>query len=295
MDKVECAARILARAFGYGRAWETRYTFGEDQWRPSSDSATAEVALSGQVAEDEPSAVSDGLPVCRETETLQRASDSVSVWLGRPDAEPRTLTPEQRRERAKLTPERLEALWAWESANPLAKGQRSNPHRPREFEHWQRTRVGPGVQVIRPKHSMHQCALEALAGIPKPLQSTLLLYALQDGRFWPTIERYARATLPQTAHDGIGEGMYRLLKEPSKKARAQELRMRESTWAAMSDPALRLFESWVERAADAFLLQLDRPAPIAGSHGSGHRAETWWRPVEPSAAVRGGPPASPRA
>jgi hypothetical protein len=277
------------RAFGYGRAWDTRLTHGEDRWQPASE-VTADLSLGGYMEEEEPSAVSDGLPVCRETETLQRAGESVSAWLGRSDAQ--TLTPEQRRARAKLSPAQMESLWAWERANPLHKGQQRNPRRPREFEHWKRTRSGQGVQVVRPLHTMDQCAIEALAGIAKPLQSTLLLYALQDGRYWLTVERHARAMLPSEAHAGIPEGMFRLLTDPPKRARAKALKMRETEWDAMSRPALHLFESWIERAAETFMQQLDKPPPITGSQGNGHRAETWWRPIEPSAVVRGGPPAS---
>jgi hypothetical protein len=292
MDQVECAARILVRAFGYGRAWDTRHTHGEDRWEPATE-VTVELSLGGQIEEDEPSAASDGLPVCRETETLQRAGESVSAWMGRHDAQ--TLTREQCRARAKLTPEQKKSLWAWELANPLHKGQQHNPRRPREFEHWKRTRSGPGVQVVRPLHTMDQCAIEALVGIPKPLQSTLLIYALQDGRYWPTVERYACASLPHAAHAGVPEGMFRLLTDPSKRLRAKELRMRETEWDAMSCPALRLFESWIERAANTFLQQLDKAAPVAGTQGNGHLSETWWRPVDQCADVRGGSPASSRA
>lgn len=276
MDRIECASRILARAFGYGRAWEARIMYGEGGWQPSGVERTAEVSLGGAMEDDEPSAITDGLPICRETETLQRAGESVSEWLGRPNAT--NLTPAQRRARAKLTPEQMADLWAWERANPLHKGQQHNPRRPREFEHWKRTRSGAGVRVVRPLHAMDQCALEALAGIPRPLQATLLLYALTDGRHWPTVERHARAVLPVEAHPGIAEGMYRLLKDPAKRQRSRELKMRETDWDAMSLPALRLFESWLDRAAARFMDQLDRPPPVTGGHTDGHRAETWWRP-----------------
>lgn len=276
MDKVETAARILARAHGYGRAWDTQYTYGEDRWRPSADTTTAEVTVGGDLEDEESPAITDGLPICKETETLQRASESVSTWLGRQNAT--ELTPEQRKARASLTETQREALWAWERANPLAEGQKANPYRPKEFEHWKRTRSGRGVRVVRPIHSMDQCALEALVGIPKPLQATLLVYALQDARHWETVERYARAVLPEAAHRGIPEGMYRLLKEPSKRTRAKELRMRETEWDSMSRPALRLFEAWVERASTQFLQQLERQPRPSGSHGNGHRTETWWRP-----------------
>jgi hypothetical protein len=278
MDKVDLAARILARAFGYGRAWDTRYTYGDDEWLPSPEATTAEVVLGDSLEEVEPCAVSDGLSVCRETETLQRARDSVSAWLGREDAQAADLTREQVKARATLTDAQMRALWTWERAHPLTRRNDRSPYRPREFEHWKRTRAGRGVQVVRPMHGMNQCALEALAGIERPLQATLLVYALQDGSQWPTVERYARAVLPKSAHKGIPEGMYRLLKEPSKRTRAKELRMRVIEWDAMSAPALGLFESWVERAAGLFLQQLERQPRVAGSQSSGHRTETWWRP-----------------
>lgn len=303
MDNIENAGRVLARGFGYGKSWDARYTFGQENWRPSVE-VTAEVSLGGTWEEDESSAASDGLPVCRETETVQRAGESVSAWLGRPDADPRNLTREQHLARAKLSPDEQQTLWAWELANPLNHGQRRNPYRTRELEHWQRTKSGPGVQIVRPMHAMDQCALEALAGIAKPLQSILLLHATNDDRYWPIIERYARAVLPPEAHDGIAEGMFRLLKDPAKKTRAKELRMRVTDWDAMSRPALRLFESWLASASNTFAQQLTRPDPITGTQGNAHRSETWWRPpqtpapvrlIELSALDRGGPPVSPTA
>ena len=295
MDRVECAGRALARAFGYGCAWDTRHTSGADAWSPMGEAKPRGVRITGTLEDDDASAASDGLPVCRETETLHRAGDSVSAWLGKPDGDPRFLTPEQRRARAKLTPDERASLWDWERANPLTAGQQHNPRRPRELEHWKRTRAGAGVQVVRPLHDMDQCALEALAGISNPLQSILLLSALQDGRYWPTVELFARAVLPNHSHKGIPEGMYRMLTAPAKRSRAKSLGMRETDWDDMSRPALRLFESWLERAADAFLARLDKPLPTAGSQGNGQPSETWWRPPPVSADVRGGPSTSPRA
>lgn len=259
MDNVECAGRILARAFGCGRTWDTKYTWGGDHWG-SSGEEPSKMSLGGCVENDDSSPVSDGLTACRETETLERAGDSVSGWLGREGAHQYTLSPEQRRARVKLTREEMESLWAWERQNQLNVGQRNNPRRPRELEHWKRTRSGGGVRVVRPIHAMDQDALEALSCIPTPLQDILLLYALQDYSYWPNVERYARAALPPNAHAGIEEGMYRLLKYPPKRARAKEWQLRESEWDAMSRPALQLFESWIARAADKFLQQLERPA-----------------------------------
>lgn len=294
MDRVECAGRALARAFGYGCAWDTRHTSGADAWSPKGEAEPCGVRFTGTLEDDDASAASDGLPLCRETETLHRAGDSVSTWLGKQNAAPNRLTPDQRRARAKLTPAERASLWAWERANPLTDGDDRDPRRPREFEHWKRTRAGAGVQVVRPLHNMDQCALEALASIPNPLQSVLLLFALQDGRYWSTVELYARAALPTSWHKGIPEGMFRLLTSPAKRTRAKALGMRETDWDDMSRPALMLFESWLERAADAFLMELERPAPITGSQGNGQPSEAWWRQPDMSAPVRGGPSTSPR-
>ena len=278
MDKLECAGRTLARALGYGSAWNAPHAVGEAAWKPAGEARPVGVSLGGVREAEADSAIDDGLPVCRETETLERASGSVSAWLGRPDTLPRNLTADQRRERAKRSTERMHELWAWEIANPVTRGQTNNPRRPREYEHWKRTKSGAGVQVVRPLHRMNQCALEALAGLPTPLQATLQLYATGDARQWPVVERYARACLQVAHHAGIAEGMFRLLTHPTARTRAKALRMREFEWNAKSLPALRLFESWAARAADAFLLALDSPLPMTGSQGSGHRTETWWRP-----------------
>lgn len=281
MDNAECAARILARAFGYGQAWEAR--------------------LVNVPADDSPALAPDGLAVCHEAKTLERTGDSVSVWLGRQGAQDWQLTPEQRQARATLPPEERERLWAWERANPLAKGQQANPYRPREFDRWVSAKA---VQIMRPLNAMDTCALEALAGIPKPLQATLLLYALQDGRHWPTVETYARATLPASAHVGIPEGMFRLLVGRSVDSRARALKMRRADYVEMTTPALHLFEDWLQRASETFLAALDRPPPPAGSQGNAHTTQEWLRPPEMpapvrlleglSAHVRGPPPTSPK-
>lgn len=289
MDNLEIAGRMLAHAFGYGTAWQARYVQSAGEWAPVRESRPAGVSLGGQLEEDAGSAIADGLPICRESETLERASDSVSAWLGRQDAH--DPSPNQRRERAKLGPEKCAELWAWELANPLSKGQSANPYRPREYDHWKRTRSGAGVQVVRPMHQMHQCSLEALAGIPKPLQATLMLYATGDAAHYATAARFAHACLPLCDTEAMAEGMFRLLTCPSKRARSKERRMRESDWDEWSRPAFQLFQSWAQRAADAFLAALDKPPPTAGSQADGRRAETWWRP---SVADRGGPPTSPK-
>jgi len=174
MEKVEAAARIIARAFGHGCAWDTRVTHGEDAWQPTKVDRTPTVRLGAHVEDEPPSAVSDSLPVCRETEALERASDSASGWLGRRDADPSSLSPEQRRARSRTPLALQEAAWEWERANPLCKGQQANPHRPREFEHWNRTRAGAGVQVVRPLHAFPESAMAALTGIAKPMRSALL-------------------------------------------------------------------------------------------------------------------------
>lgn len=289
MDKVEQVARILARTFGYGTAWEAHVTSGADTWMPEAEGMPAAVRLTGSLEDDAQATVSDGLPVCRETETVERAGDSVSAWIGRQNAPEHFLTATQRRARAKLTPERCAELWAWEAANPLNLGQRGNPHSPREFEHWQRTQHGAGVHVARPQVRLNESALVALAALAKPLQATLLLYALGEERHWTTAQRYARACLPGVADDDIAEGMLRLLTEPSKRQRAKERTMRETEWDTRSLPALRLFESWLERAAAGFMQRLEGPEPITGSQGDGLPAETWWHPERLSADVRGGP------
>lgn len=259
MDSVERASRILARAYGYGSAWEARISFDDearDTWLPLGEETPAQLRIDGQVDDEAASAISDALPVFVESETLERAGDSVSVWIGRPNAPLRSLSRSQRTARSKLTPEQCAELWEWEAANPLNAGQRDNPRRPREHDHWKRTRYRRGVQIIRPRHRIDICALGALAGLPKPLQAMLLLYATGDPAQWAIVQRFARARLPEVADDALSEGMYRLLVNPAKKARAKELRMRETEWDAHSRPALQIYIEWLDCAANLFLGRL---------------------------------------
>jgi hypothetical protein len=93
----------------------------------------------------------------------------------------------------------------------------------------------------------------ALAGLDKPLQAILQVYALTDGRHWPTVERYARAALPKSAHAGIAEAMFRVLVHASHRDSAKRLRMRETDYKDMIRPALALFDRWLWLAADEFI------------------------------------------
>lgn len=295
MDKVECAGRILARALGYGRPWSADIDSGSSNWRPVGEATPSAIVISAMLDDDPEPSTGDDLPVCRESETTERAGDSVSAFIGRRGTREARLTPEQRKARAKLSPDQCEELWGWEQANPLHAGQQGNPRRPRELEHWKRGQSGAGVRVVRPRHRMDTCSLRACAGLPKPLEAILTLYATGDVRQWEVVLRYARACLRGIEDDAIAEGMLRLLTEPAKRTRAKECGMRESAWDRWSIPALRLFDSWLERAADAFLSALERESPMGRSDGDALRSETWWHPHRLSADVRGGPPASPRA
>lgn len=117
--------------------------------------------------------------------------------------------------------------------------------------------VGPRSTAVTPQVGPSDRAMIALAGIDKDLQSILMVYALTDDRHWPTVERYARKRLPQAAHAGIEEAMFRILKYASHRERAKHLRMRETAYVDMIRPALCLFDDCLHRAADEFLSRYD--------------------------------------
>lgn len=118
---------------------------------------------------------------------------------------------------------------------------------------WNRQIFGPHATAVTPKVDTSARAMIALAGLDKPLQAILQVYALTDGRHWPTVERYARAALPKSAHAGIAEAMFRVLVHASHRDSAKRLRMRETDYKDMIRPALALFDRWLWRAADEFI------------------------------------------
>lgn len=118
---------------------------------------------------------------------------------------------------------------------------------------WNRQIIGPKVTAITPKVGASTRAMIALAGIGRPLQSMLLLYATVEGKHWPPVEKYARLRLPQADQAGIEEAMFRVLKHASHRERAKRLRMRETDYKQMIRPALALFDESLGRAADEYM------------------------------------------
>ncbi len=259
MDKLERAGRILARAFGCGDVWNPDREFGKRcDWRQEKDT-TPSIRLGGVIRREMPES-DESLSILRETTTVERARDSVTAWLGNENALPQQLTREQRIARAKYTPEQLAEMWEWEARNPLTAGvRRTSANKPRELEKWaseripwKRNYVGGVATAIYPKVSPCEQALIALAGLPKPLQSILLMYALERGEHWPIIETCARSVLPASAHRGIMEAMYRILRKSSDAERARRYHMRRSDYVAAVRPAHALLEQWLRHAADSF-------------------------------------------
>lgn len=223
MDNVEIASLILARAFGYGQAWHSDKDFGTAR---------------------------NWIPEPRATEENLNAEDTSEVTIG---------------------PRIVEKTIRADDSLPILKAvRRSSEKREkhidgvREFKRWSRERipwdrqvVGPRPTSITPKVDSSERAMIALAGLARPLQAILRLYATTDSTHWPLIERCAREALPKHAHGGIAEAMYRLLVHASHRASAKRLRMGETDYKAMIRPALALFEWWLSRAADDFMAQYD--------------------------------------
>ncbi len=110
--------------------------------------------------------------------------------------------------------------------------------------------------MVYPRCRLDADALFALAvaDLGGPLKAVLLLYATGDGRYWPTVKRYARACLPVSRD--LDEAAYRLLRHASNKDRAKALRMREADYVAMIRPARDLLEQWLSLASERFLQAL---------------------------------------
>lgn len=217
MDNLERAGRVLAQAFGYGSSWHPNNSYGTERaWNPDGGEKTRRVQLGGKFETD-------------------RISDH------------------------HILPIRKEVRRASEKREPSIPGVSELKRWSGEYLDWDKDRkrvrhvVGPKATAITPQVGPSDRAMIALAGIDKPLQSILMVYALTDGRHWPPVERYARERLPQSAHAGIEEAMFRVLKCASHRGRAKHLRMRETAYVDMIRPALCLFDDCLHRAADEFM------------------------------------------
>lgn len=219
MDNLECAGRILARAFGYGSSWHPDKNFDMDRpWTRDGGEKTRRVQLGGTFEERIPEAA-NAMPIRKVVRMSSEKRDAPVSGVS---------------EFKKWSGEYLD----WDNATKRV-----------------RHVVGQRATAVTPKVGPRDRAMIALAGIDKPLQSILMVYSLMDGRHWPTVQRYARAALPNADHTGIDEAMFRILRKGSDESRAKHYKMRRIDYVAMIQPAERLLESWLERASAEYLVR----------------------------------------
>lgn len=123
--------------------------------------------------------------------------------------------------------------------------------------------VTAGGSVVLPRHRSHAEAAAALsfAKLPGPLAPLLLLYACEDLRQWPKVERFALACYPHP--DAVGDAMQRILWRTQgrfspmpRDHRAKQLGVRAATFRQRTRRAEAMLREWLDRAAWAFLFAL---------------------------------------
>lgn len=217
MDNLERAGRILARAFGYGSSWHPDNNFDmERPWSRDGGEKTRRVQLGGMFEEE--------IPEADNTLSIRKAV--------RISSEKREAPVPGVSEFKKWSGEYLD----WDNAKKRV-----------------RHVVGPRSNAVTPKVGPRDRTMIALAGIDKPLQAILMVYALTDGRYWPRVDQYARGQLAESDRAGIAEAMFRILKHATHRERAKILRMRETSYVEMIRPALCLFDSTLSRAGGEFM------------------------------------------
>jgi hypothetical protein len=134
--------------------------------------------------------------------------------------------------------------------------------RVRRLHRWSIARRTVAIPFHRPCHDASGAL--AFAKLPGPLAPILLLYASEDLRQWPTVERFALACLPCIRSEAIGDAMRRILwgsrgqySPPPQDARARSLGVRAATYRAQTRKAESLLRRWLDRAAWGFLLALN--------------------------------------
>lgn len=228
MENLERAGRVLAQAFGYGSSWHPDKSFGTERaWNREGGEKTRRVQLGGKFEEETRSA-DHILPIRREVRL-----------------------PSENRE---LSLSGVSEFKRWSG----------------EYLDWDKDRkrvrhvVGPKATAVTPQVGPSDRAMIALAGVDKPLQSMLMVYAMTDGRHWPLVEQYARKRLPQSAHAGIEEAMFRILQSTSHRERAKHMRMRETAYVDMIRPAYCLFDDCLHQAADQFMARYGEAERLLG-------------------------------
>lgn len=224
MDNLERAGLILAQAFGYGQSWRALY-----------DAGTAR----------------DWTPEPRATEENPDAEDTPEIAFG-----PWIIEGESHSDES--LPILKAVRRSSEKRETHIQGVSEFKRWSRERIPWERDKIGPRrPTAIIPKVESSERAMIALAGLDKPQQAILRVYALMDGAHWPTVESCARAALPESEHEGIEEAMFRLLVHASHRDRAMRFCMGETAYKAMIRPAMALFDGWLWCAADAYMACYD--------------------------------------
>lgn len=141
------------------------------------------------------------------------------------------------------------------------------------------------------RDTMPMLAMAAVDAVPAAL---LRLYALEDMRGWPLIERAALVCITgkgarEAVHDAMARILWRVA-AASKADRARELHMRGYKFLQLTNRAERLLRRWLGMGARQLLdahreLQRHRRGnPLlqdckgGRSDPCGLRRETWWHP-----------------
>lgn len=121
----------------------------------------------------------------------------------------------------------------------------------------------------------------AFAELPGPLGHLLIAYALESFDAWLKVEPYLHCACPSRAElfagrDAMARLMYRTA-ATSIKDRAKQLRVRRSTYQAMTYEIEHRLMAWVLSASRAFSERFHyASSPVGASQGNSLLARGWW-------------------
>jgi hypothetical protein len=129
----------------------------------------------------------------------------------------------------------------------------------KRLHRWSRATNHIGIPSHRPSREIPGAM--SFAKLPGPLAPLLLLYACEDLRLWPAVERYALACYPNP--EAVGDAMRRIrwgargrFAPMPADERARQLRIRADTFRKRTRRAEAMLREWLDRAAWALLTAL---------------------------------------
>lgn len=176
------------------------------------------------------------------------------------------------------------------AARSIAGGSRTPAMR-----RWSRSAAVVALPSFKPDRD----AVAALGRVEAVPAALLRVYALEDWQAWPVVEMAAMVVVSgRGAREAVADAMSRILwrvAAVSQDNRAKDLRMRASSYRALTGEAEVVLRRWLDRGATQHLqavaeikqevglverVQGARPVVGSGSDPNGMRACRWWDEAE---------------